>query len=139
MKHVYNQKCLLLLCVTQKALQLSFYFFLFFPSRQFFWTDYQKLFSQRFIKSYQESVRSTSGLIPWTHYSVKVVSQVVVYDACGTLHGLCTVTCFHSIQKSTTNSQKLGNKLSSGWQKIQRSIEHNWIFLFPTICTVYEK
>ena len=53
--------------------------------------------------------------------SVKSVPQVVICDVCGTWHGLCTVTSIHSIQKSTRNSQKLGNELASGWQKIQVS------------------
>ena len=46
--------------LTQKALQLFF----FFPSRHFFWMYCQKLFSQRFIISHQESVwpRSDSFL-----------------------------------------------------------------------------
>ena len=51
--------------------------------------------------------------------SVKCVLEVHIYDACGTWHGLCTVTNIHSIQKSIRNSQKLGKKLASRWQKIQ--------------------
>ena len=52
--------------------------------------------------------------------SLNIVPQVVIWDVCGTWHG---VTSVHSIQKSTRNSQKLGNKLgqlfSECWQKIQ--------------------
>ena len=53
--------------------------------------------------------------------SIKIVPEVVTRDACGTWHGLCTVTSIHSIQKSTRNNQKLGNKLAGRWQKIQGS------------------
>ena len=45
--------------------------------------------------------------------SIKSVPQVVIRDAYGTWHWLNTVTSIHSIQKSTRNSQKLGNKLAS--------------------------
>ena len=96
--------------LTQKALQLFF----FFPSRHFFWMYCQKLFSQRFIISHQESVwpRLTHSLDTPKSLSVKIVLQVVVFrDACGTWHGLCTLTSIHSIQKSTRKSQKRGNKL----------------------------
>ena len=95
----------------------------FFPSSPFFWTSCQKLFSQRFNISYQESVwpRSDSFLGHTKIISVKIVPEVVTRDACGTWHGLYTVTSIHSIQKSTRNNQKLGNKLASRWQKIQGS------------------
>ena len=43
--------------------------------------------------------------------SVRIISQVVIRDAYGTWHGLCTVTSIHGIQKCTRNCQKLGNKL----------------------------
>ena len=46
---------LLRLRLTQKILQLPSWFFSF-PFRHFFWTDCQKLFSERFITSSQESV-----------------------------------------------------------------------------------
>ena len=58
-------------------------------------------------------------------FSVNSVPVVVIWDTCGTWHGLNTVTNIHSIQNSKRNSQKLGNKLvsqtvlASGWQKIQ--------------------
>ena len=48
--------------------------------------------------------------------SVKSVPHVI-RDACGTWHGLYTVISIHSIQKTTRNSQKLGNKLSNEWEK----------------------
>ena len=53
--------------------------------------------------------------------SINIVAQVVIRDACGTWHSLCTVTSIYGIQKSTRNRHKLGNKLVSGWQKIQGS------------------
>ena len=92
-------------------------FFSFFPSRHFFWTDYQKLFTQLFIISY--SLDTLKG------FSIKIVPQVVICNACGAWHGLCTVTSFHSIQKSTRNSQKLGNRLVrsvSQWMLAEDSI-----------------
>ena len=46
---------LLRLRLAQKILLLPFWFFSF-PFRHFFWADCQKLFSERFITSYQESV-----------------------------------------------------------------------------------
>ena len=52
---------------------------------------------------------------------MKIVPQVVIHNACGTWHGLWTVTSIHSIQKSTRISQELGNKLVSGWQNIHGS------------------
>ena len=58
--------------------------------------------------------------------SVKIAAQVVIRDACGTWHSLCTVT---SIQKSTRNSQKLRDKLASGWQKIHRSKQREIEFI----------
>ena len=43
--------------------------------------------------------------------SRNIVLEVVIRDKCGTWYGLGAVTNIHSIQKSTRNSQKLGNKL----------------------------
>ena len=69
----------------------------------------------------------THSLDTLKSFSVKSVPQVVIWDACDTWHALNTVTSIHSIQKSTRNSQKLGNNLASktmldsGWQKIQES------------------
>ena len=62
---------------------LVFLFFIFFPSRHFFWTDCQKLFSQRFIMSYQESVwpRSESFLGHTKKSFYKSFPQVVIHDA----------------------------------------------------------
>ena len=52
---------------------------------------------------------------------VKITPKVTIHDVCGTWQDLCMVTSIHSIQKSTRNNQKLGNKLASRWQKIQVS------------------
>ena len=106
-------------CVKRKKLcncHSIFSVFSFSPSRHFFWTDCQNLFSQRFIISYQESVwpRSDSFLGHTKKSLYKIVPQVVTHDACGTWHGLCTVTSIHSHQKSTRISQELGNN----WNKL---------------------
>ena len=53
--------------------------------------------------------------------SLNIVPEVVLSDAFGTWHSLCTVTSIHSIQKTTRNSQKLWNKLTSRWLKSQGS------------------
>ena len=97
---------------------VSSYFFSFFPSHHFFWTDCQKLFSERFIIRYQQRSdqdqvwpRSESFLWQSKNSSIRIISQVAIRDAYGTWHSLCTVTSIHSIQKCTRNSQKLGNKL----------------------------
>ena len=95
----------------------------FFPSRPFFWTSCQKLFSQRFNISYQESVwsRSDSFLGHTKNYFRKNCSRSS-YSRC-----VWHMTWFmqgnqHSQHpKSTRNNQKLGNKLASRWQKIQGS------------------
>ena len=50
--------------------------------------------------------------------SVKIVPHIVIRNVCDTWYGLFTVTSIYNIQKSTRNSQKLGNKLASTWQKI---------------------
>ena len=55
----------------------------------------------------------THSLDTARNISVKNVPQVVIRDVCGTWYGLFTVSSFHSIQKSTRNSQKLGNTLAS--------------------------
>ena len=57
-----------------RTFAISFlFFFSFFPSRHFFWMDCQKLFSKRFIISYQESVwpRSDSFLGHTEKYFLK--------------------------------------------------------------------
>ena len=76
-------------------------FCFFFSSLTIFWMGCQKLFSERFITSYEESVWSYS-LDTLKGLFIKIVFRVI-YDACGTLQGLCTVTSIHSIQKSTRN------------------------------------
>ena len=105
------------------AIAILVLFFFHFSFSSLFWTDGQKLFSELFIISYQGNKwpRSDSSLDTLKSLSVKIVDQVVIRDECGTWHSLCTVTSIHSIQKNTRNSQKLGNKLASGWQKIQGS------------------
>ena len=105
------------------ALQLPFFFFFFFSFSTGFWTDCLKLFSKRFMINYQGRVwpRSDSFLGHTKKFFLKSVPEVVICDACGTWHGVNTVTSIHSIQKSTRNSKKLRNKLVSGWQKIQGS------------------
>ena len=45
--------------------------------------------------------------------SINIVSEVVICEVCGIWYSLFTVTNIQSIQKSTRNSQKLGNKLAS--------------------------
>ena len=98
--------------------------------------------------NYQKSLDTLKSL------SVKSVPQVVIRDACGTWHALYTVTSIHSIQNSTTNSQKLGNKLASGWQKfrvdeefhpaksracgyyVKRSLEPKFILFDYNICAI---
>ena len=50
--------------------------------------------------------------------SVKIVPHIVIRNVCDTWYGLFTVTSIYNIQKSTRNSQKLGNKLTSTWQKM---------------------
>ena len=57
-----------------RTFAISFlFFFSFFPSRHFFWMDCQKLFSKRFMISYQESVwpRSDSFLGHTEKYFLK--------------------------------------------------------------------
>ena len=51
-------------------------FFLFFPSRHFFWTDFQKVLSEPFIINYQESVwpRSDSFLGDTKRFFRKIFS-----------------------------------------------------------------
>ena len=88
-------------------------FFFFFSFWTGFWTDCLKLFSKHFMINYQKSLDTLKRL------SLKRVPQVVIRHTCGTWHALYTVTSIHSIQNSTTNSQKLGNKLASGWQKFR--------------------
>ena len=60
------------------------------------------------------------------HILVKIVPGVVIRDACGTWHGLCTVTSIHSIQKAQETARTDGHKTrkqviqtTSRWQKIQ--------------------
>ena len=50
----------------------------------------------------------THSLDKLKNISVKNLPQVVIRDACGTWHGLCTVTSIHSMQKAQqiiTNSE----------------------------------
>ena len=94
--------------LTHKALQLSFqFFFLFFLPF---------LFSGRTAKSFLANVLTlviertcdqelTHSFDTSKNISVKTVPVVVIFDACGTLRILCTVTSIHSIQKRTRNSQ----------------------------------
>ena len=88
----------------------------FFPFRPFFWIDCQSLWTnilglviRKLCDQDLAHSLDISKII-----SIKTVSQFVIHDACGTWHGFCTVTSIHSIQKSTRNSQKLGNKLVDG-------------------------
>ena len=62
-------------------------------------------------------------LIRWTHqkYFRKYCFSSCYSQRVWQWHGLLTVTNVHTIQKTTRNSQKLGNKLASRWQKIQGS------------------
>ena len=107
-----------------KSFAIAILVFFIFPSHHLFWTDCQKLFSQCFIISFHESMWPRSdSFLGHIKKSLNIVPQVVIWDVCGTWHDLCAVTNVHSIQKSTRNSQKLGNKLgqlfSGCWQKIQ--------------------
>ena len=72
-------------------------------------------FSGWTTKNYQKArdENLTHSLDTLKNIPIKIFPQVVVCDVYGTWHGLCTVTNIHSVQKSTRNSQKLGNKLSS--------------------------
>ena len=88
----------------------------FFPFRPFFWIDCQSLWTnilglviRKLCDQDLAHSLDISKII-----SIKTDSQFVIHDACGTWHGFCTVTSIHSIQKSTRNSQKLGNKLVDG-------------------------
>ena len=44
--------------------------------------------------------------------SIKIIAQVVIRDACGTWHGLCTVTSIHRIQKSTKKQPETRKQVS---------------------------
>ena len=108
---VFLRICFVVYCVCasrKKLCNCLSSFFSFFPSRHFFWTDCQKHFSERFIICDQDLTHSIDTL---KLRSVRIFPEVVIRDPCDTWHGLCTVTSIHSIQKSTRNSQKLGNKL----------------------------
>ena len=101
-----------LLLLRFNALQLPFFFFVSFSTG--FWTHCLKLFRKRFRISIkkacdQDLIHSLDKL---KGLSVKNVPQVVTRDACGTWHGLCSITSIHSIQGSTRNSQKLRNQVS---------------------------
>ena len=98
----------------------------------FFFFSFLVTFSGRTAKSYLVNVLSQAikkaydqdlphSLDTLKSLSIKVIPKVVICDACGTWHGLYTVTSIHSIQQRTRNSQKVGNKLASGWQKIKGS------------------
>ena len=88
-------------------------FFLFAPfsgqTAKSLWTNILRLVIRKLYDQDLSHSLDISKII-----SVKTVSQFVIHDACGTWHGFCTVTSIHSIQKSTRNSQKLGNKLVDG-------------------------
>ena len=83
-------------------------FFSFFPSRHFFWTDCQKLFRVIVLifvikKTCDQDL--AHSLDTTMHIFIKIVPEVVIHDACGTWHGLCTVTSIYNVQKSTRNCQ----------------------------------
>ena len=142
--HKVNKTLLLVFCYpchTQPVIAFAFnaksfaiailVFFSFFPSRHFFWTDCQKLFSQHFNFSYQENVWPRFDLFlgytktyfrknfSWSCYSRRVWHMTRL---------ICTVTSMHSVQKSTRNCQNRPPKTrkkvirmynSSRWQKIR--------------------
>ena len=58
--------CFIAFAFNTKSFAIAFlvFFFVFFPSHHFFWTDCQKLFNKRFMISYQEGAwpRSVSFL-----------------------------------------------------------------------------
>ena len=88
------------LSLTQKALHLPFYFFfLFFLLANFSgWAAKSYLFnflSCVIKKACDQDL--TYSLDTLNSLSVKSVSQVVIRDACGTWHSLCTVTSIYSI------------------------------------------
>ena len=114
----FGMQSLLRLRLTQKALQLSFQlFFLFFflvpfsgrPAKNFLANVLRLLIQKACDQDLTHSLDTPKIIF------VKIVSQVVIRDACGTRHGLCTATIIHSIQKCARNSQKLGNMLAN-WQ-----------------------
>ena len=86
-------------------------FFVFFPSCHFFWTDCQKLLSQRFQISYKERLWPRSGHS--LYILKKSFVKIVVRDACGTWHSFSMIIGTRSTQKSTRNNQKRGSKLIS--------------------------
>ena len=64
--------------------------------------------------SYQGAVWRRSDPFPGhTKSFFLIVSQVVIWDACGLGHGSFMVARIPSIQKSKINGQRLGNKLAS--------------------------
>ena len=91
----------------------------FSPSRQCFWTDCRKFFRGGFKTSYWGSVWPRSNLLlgHTKNISVNIFLKVYIRDACGTWHGLFTITSIHSILKNTRNSQKSRNAL---WNKLPR-------------------
>ena len=58
---------------------LDYFFLTFFPSRLFFWTDFQKISHK---KAYDQDL--THSLDTLKSISVKTVPQVVIRDPCGT-------------------------------------------------------
>ena len=119
----------LLACLTVFAFAIAIvilvFFFFSFPSRHFFWTDCQKLFSQCFKFNYKKTCDQdlTHSLDTLKYISVKIVMKGVIRNTCGTWYALCTVTSIYSIQRNTRNfqknrppGQKLGNKLY--WQLV---------------------
>ena len=112
--YYYYHHFLLRLHVIQNALQSPSLFFLFLiPSTvgqtaKHFLANILRLISLKACDKYL-----THSLDTPKYISVKIVTKVVIYDACGTWYSLFTVTSIHSIQKNTRNSQKFWNKLAS--------------------------
>ena len=97
----------------KNALQLPFLFFLFLvPSTvgqtaKHFLVNILRLISLKACDKYLTHLDTPK------YISVKIVTKVVIYDACGTWYSLFMVTSIHSIQKTARNSQKFWNKLAS--------------------------
>ena len=106
-----NRNCsvrLLRLRLTQKALQLPILvFFLAFLLVTFSGHTTKSLLANVLILVIKKTCDQdlTHSLETPKHISVKIVPQVVIRVACGTWHGLCTVTSINSIQKTTRNCQ----------------------------------
>ena len=89
-------------------------FFSFFSSRHFLWTDWQKFFSECIIISYGESVwpRSDSFLGHTKKSFPKNCSSNCYSRRVWHMTGYMQSNQHSSIQESTRNSEKLGNKLA---------------------------